>query len=64
MNTEVGTKPSKDFENDFFNLMNNSVLIKTMKNVEKHKDIKLLTTKGRRSHLVAQSNYHTQKKGF
>ena len=41
--------------------MNNSVLGKTMKNVRKHKYIKLVTTERRRKYLVSEQNYHTAK---
>ena len=41
--------------------MNNSVFGKTMENVRKHKDIKLLTTDKRRNQLVSEPNYHTKK---
>ena len=32
-----------------------------MKNVRKHRDIKLVTTEKRRSELVTKPNYHTTK---
>ena len=38
--------------------MNNSVFRKTMENVRKHKDIKLVTTDKRRNQLVPEANYH------
>ena len=32
-----------------------------MKNVRKHRDIKLITTERRRNYLVSEPNYHTAK---
>ena len=61
MSTKLRTEAKHDFENDFFRLMNNSVFGKTMKNVRKHRDIKLVTTDKRRSQLVSEPNYHTRK---
>ena len=61
MNTELRKKASNDFEKDFFKLMNNAVLGKTMENVRKHRDIKLVKTDYKRSKLVSEPNYHTMK---
>ena len=59
MNTELRKLAKNDFENDFFKLMNNSVFGKTMENIRKHRDIKLVTTDRKRSTLVSEPNYHT-----
>ena len=61
MNTELRKKAKNDFEKDFFKLMNNAIFRKTMENVRKHRDIKLLTTEKRRNQLVSDPNYHTIK---
>ena len=42
-------------------MINNAVFGKTMKNVRKHIDIKLVTTERRRNYLVSEPNYHTKK---
>ena len=39
--------------------MNNSVIGKTMLNIRKHRDIKLVTTNKKRTKLVSEPNYHT-----
>ena len=59
MNTELRKLARNDFEKDLFKLMNNSVFVKTMENIRKHRDIKLVTTDKKRSKLVSESNYHT-----
>ena len=41
--------------------MNNAVFGKTMENVRKHRDIKLVKTDKRRNQLVSEPNYHTSK---
>ena len=59
MNTELRKAAKNDFEKDLFKLMNNSVFRKTMENIRKHRDIKLVTTDKKRSKLVSEPNYHT-----
>ena len=59
MNTEFKKAAKNDFEKDLFKLMNNSVFGKTMGNIRKHREIKLVTTDKKRSTLVSEPNYHT-----
>ena len=59
MNTELRKLVRNDFEKDLFKLMNNSVFGKTMENIRKHREIKLVTMDKKRSKLVSEPNYHT-----
>ena len=47
-----------DFEKDFYKLMNNALFRKTMGNIRKHRNIKLVATNKKRSKLVSEPNYH------
>ena len=58
MNTELRKVAKNDFKKYFFKLMNNSVFEKTMENIRKHRDIKLVTTNKKRSKLVSEPNYY------
>ena len=61
MNTKLRIEAKDHFGNDFFKPMNNGVFGKTMENVRKHREIKLVTTDKRRNQLASEPNYHTTK---
>ena len=62
-NQEAWLKPYIDMNNELRKaakkFMNNSVFGKTMENIRKHRDIKLVTADKKRSTLVSEPNYHT-----
>ena len=62
MNTKLRKEAKNDFEKDFFKLMNKPVFGKTVENVRKHGDIKLVTTDEKRNKLVSERDYHSTKR--
>ena len=56
-NTQLRTAATNDFEKDFFKLMNNSVFRKTMENIRKHRNKKIVTTEEKYLHTVMKPNF-------
>ena len=56
-NTQLRTAATNDFEKDFFKLMNNSVFGKTMENIKKHRNIKLVMTEEKYLCMVMKPNF-------
>ncbi|VDI80335.1 Hypothetical predicted protein [Mytilus galloprovincialis] len=57
LNTNLRTKANNDSEKDFFKLMNNSLFGKTIENIRKRVNVKLLTSGKQALKLVAKPNY-------
>ena len=56
-NTKLRTSAKNDFEKDFCKLMNNSVLGKTMENIRRHQDIKLVNNERDYLKTVMRPNF-------
>ena len=62
INKDLRKKAKTDFEKKKnFKLMNNTVFGKTMKNVRKQRNVKLVITERRRNYWVPEPNYHITK---
>ena len=57
LNTELRTKADNDFEKDFFKLMNNSVYGKTMENIRKRVDVRLVNSEEKGKMLAKRPNF-------
>ena len=58
LNTDLKTKAKNDFEKNFFKLMNNSVFGKTMENIIKRVDIKLVINTKQAEKLSPKPNFN------
>ncbi|XP_065640394.1 uncharacterized protein LOC136072925 [Hydra vulgaris] len=59
LNTDLSTKATNDSKKDFFKLMNNSVFGKTIENIEKRVDVRLVFKREEAIKLALKPNYES-----
>jgi hypothetical protein len=60
-NTGMRKKAKSDFEKDLFKLMNNAVFGKTMENVRKYREVKLVTNEAKAKKLMASPRFKERR---
>jgi hypothetical protein len=61
LNTEMRKRASNDFDRNFYKLMNNSVFGKTMENIRKRIDVRMVKTREQCQRLLNKPNCHSFK---
>ena len=61
MNTELRMNAKNEFEKGYFKLKHNAACGKTMGDIRKYRDIRLVTNDKKCSKLASEPNFHTTK---
>ena len=56
-NTKLRTATANDFQKDFFKLMNNAIFGKTMENIRKHRNFRLVMSEAQYLKTVMKPNF-------